>query len=212
MNSDKRNEILNCFYKYMPNVKTELKFSSSFELLIAVILSARSTDKSVNKITSRLFQIANTPNDILKLGIKKLKFYIKHVGLYNIKAKHIIDMCSILINNYDGEIPVDRKNLEFLPGVGRKTANVILNTLFGKDVIAVDTHVFRVCNRTKFATGNTVIAVEKKLDRYVLDPYKLYFHNWFVLHGRYICTAKKIKCNICFIRYLCEFNKKIFYE
>ncbi|QFQ32855.1 endonuclease III [Buchnera aphidicola (Aphis fabae)] len=205
MNKKKRYEILSLFHVNEPNPMIELFFSSDFELLISLILSAQSTDKTVNKITFILFKIANTPEGILQLGIEKLKYYIKSVGLYNTKAKYIIQTSFLLFNKYNNKIPKNRIELESLPGVGRKTANIILNVLFNKKTIAVDTHVFRVSNRTGFATGKNVIKVEKKLMKVVPSVFKKNIHFWFVYHGRYICKARKQKCNICLISKFCEF-------
>jgi len=208
MNQEKRYKILSLFYRNNPEPKIELVFSSSFELLLSVILSAQSTDLIVNKTTKTLFKIANTPESILLLGLRRLKNYIKYVGLYNIKALNIIRTSFLILTKYNGIVPNNRIELESLPGVGRKTANVLLNVLFKKKTIAVDTHVFRVSNRTHFVRGKNVKEVEKKLLKVVPDVFKLNFHSWFVLHGRYICTARKIKCNICLIHKLCEFDKK----
>ncbi|XRX42527.1 MAG: endonuclease III [Buchnera aphidicola (Eriosoma harunire)] len=206
MNQYKRNKILNTFNQLMPYPVTELNYSSAFELLIAVILSAQSTDINVNRVTKKLYRIANTPSKILNLGVDKLKFYIKSIGLFNKKANSIIQLCSIIISAYSSKVPGTRKDLESLPGVGRKTANVILNTIFHYPVIAVDTHVFRVCRRTNFVSGHTLKNIENNLNKYVDPIFKLYVHNWFVLHGRYVCTARKPKCNICCIRVWCEYN------
>ncbi|MCU4137097.1 endonuclease III [Buchnera aphidicola (Sitobion miscanthi)] len=208
MNKDKRYKILSLFYSKCPEPKTELIFSSDFELLLSVILSAQSTDFIVNKTTKTLFKIANTPKGILLLGLSGLKNHIKEIGLYNTKALNIIRTSYLILNKYDGMIPKNRIELESLPGVGRKTSNILLNILFKKKTIAVDTHVFRVSNRTNFAKGKNVKEVENKLMRVVPNIFKLNFHSWFVLHGRYICTARKIKCNICLIFKFCEFNKK----
>ncbi|QCI17529.1 endonuclease III [Buchnera aphidicola (Acyrthosiphon lactucae)] len=208
MNKETRYEILSIFNAQYPKNKTELVFSSDFELLLSVILSAQSSDVIVNKVTKILFKQANTPESILLLGLEGLKNYIKHIGLYNIKASNIIRTSSLILTKYNGIIPNNRIELESLPGVGRKTSNVILNILFKKKTIAVDTHVFRVSNRTNFAKGKNVNEVEKKLIKVVPDIFKLNFHSWFVLHGRYICTARKIKCDICLIFKLCEFKKK----
>lgn len=210
MNKEKRYKILSLFHTHNSDPKLELIFSSDFELLLSVILSAQSTDIMVNKITKKLFKIANTPQSILFLGLEKLKNYIKNIGLYNIKALNIIRTSFIIFHKYHGRIPKNRIELESLPGVGRKTANIILNVLFQKNTIAVDTHVFRVANRTNFAKGKNVKEVEKKLIKVVPVFFKLKIHSWFVLHGRYICTARKVNCNICLIAQLCEFNKKIF--
>ncbi|QIQ41727.1 MAG: endonuclease III [Buchnera aphidicola (Microlophium carnosum)] len=210
MNNKKRYNILSLFYKKYPDPNIELVYSSDFELLLSVILSAQSTDFSVNKTTKILFQRANTPESILLLGLNNLKNYIRNIGLYNTKALNIIRTSFLILNKYNGIVPNNRIELESLPGVGRKTSNIILNILFKKKTIAVDTHVFRVSNRTNFAKGKNVKEVEKKLIKVVPNIFKLNFHSWFVLHGRYICTARKIKCNICLIFKLCEFNKKIF--
>jgi endonuclease-3 len=188
-----------------PNPTTELKYDTPFELLVAVILSAQATDVGVNKATKRLFPVANTPKKILALGEERLKQYISTIGLYNAKAKNIIATCGLLIERHGGAVPRTREELEALPGVGRKTANVVLNTVFGETTIAVDTHIFRVCNRTGLARGKTVRAVEDKLVRVVPDEYKLGAHHWLILHGRYVCVARKPKCPECPIRYLCAY-------
>ncbi|AAM67680.1 endonuclease III [Buchnera aphidicola] len=208
MNKKKRFEILSLFYKKNSNPKIELVFSSDFELLLSVILSAKSTDVMVNKITGTLFQIANTPQSILKLGFNKLRHYIKSIGLYNTKSLNIINSAYLIKTKYNNKVPSNRTELESLPGVGRKTANIILNVLFNKNTIAVDTHVFRVANRTGFAKGKNVIEVEKKMIKIVPSIFKKYVHFWFVLHGRYVCTARQLKCKTCFIEKLCEFDKK----
>jgi endonuclease-3 len=181
---------------------------STFELLIAVILSAQATDVSVNKATKELFSLANTPQKILNLGESGLKKYIKSIGLYNSKAKNIIMTCKILINEYNCKIPEDRETLQKLPGVGRKTANVVLNNAFGQPTIAVDTHIFRVSNRTGIALGKNVLEVERKLEKFVPEEYKLHAHHWLILHGRYTCIARNPKCNECLITDLCEYRKK----
>ncbi|HJU08683.1 MAG TPA: endonuclease III [Rhodanobacteraceae bacterium] len=191
-----------------PEPTTELKYHTPFELLVSVILSAQATDASVNKVTAKLFPVANTPQKILKLGERGLKKYIATIGLYNAKAKNIIAMCRMLIERHHGEVPHTREELEALPGVGRKTANVILNTVFGEPTIAVDTHIFRVCNRTGLAPGNTVREVEDKLLRVVPNEYKLGAHHWLILHGRYVCVARKPKCPLCPIRDLCAYKYK----
>ncbi|CAL4319308.1 endonuclease III [Buchnera aphidicola] len=209
MNYKKRYKILSLFLIHNPYPKTELIFSSSFELLLSVMLSAQSTDFMVNKITKKLFKIANTPEKILQLGIENLKFYIKSLGLYNIKSENIIKTSILLLNKYDGLIPRTRFKLEQLPGVGRKTANIILNILFKKNTIAVDTHVFRVCNRTNFAQGKNVQELEKKLLKVVPTIFKINFHFWFLLHGRYICTARNFQCQKCIIYNLCEYKNNI---
>ncbi|QCI20272.1 endonuclease III [Buchnera aphidicola (Brachycaudus cardui)] len=208
MNKKKRYKILSLFYTQDSDPKTELIFSSDFELLLSVILSAQSTDLTVNKITKKLFKIANTPESIVFLGLERLTKCIKNVGLYNTKALNIIRTSFLIAYKYNGNIPNNRTILESLPGVGRKTANIILNTIFKKNTIAVDTHVFRVANRTNFAKGKNVQDVEKKLMKVVPPFFKLKIHSWFVLHGRYICTARKVKCNMCLIYNLCEFNEK----
>lgn len=191
-----------------PSPTTELIYHSPFELLIAVILSAQATDKSVNKATKLLFAKANTPQAILDLGEEGLKSYIKTIGLYNNKAKNIIATCQLLITQYQGEIPHSRKALETLPGVGRKTANVILNTAFGMPTIAVDTHIFRLANRTGLAPGKTVLMVENSLQKVVPQEYQKDAHHWLILHGRYICIARKPKCHQCIIKDLCLFTEK----
>ena len=210
MNKTKRIEIFTRLRDNNPNPTTELNFSSPFELLIAVILSAQSTDKGVNKATDKLFPVANTPEAILALGEDGLKQYIKTIGLYNSKGKNILKTCQLLIGEHNGEIPEDRKALEALPGVGRKTANVVLNTAFGHPTMAVDTHIFRVSNRTRIAHGKDVLEVEKRLLRLVPDEFMLNAHHWLILHGRYICTARKPKCGACLIEDLCEYNKKVY--
>lgn len=191
-----------------PQPTTELTYHTPFELLVAVILSAQATDAAVNKATAKLFPVANTPQKILKLGECGLKKYIATIGLYNAKAKNIVAMCRMLIEQHHGEVPRTREALEALPGVGRKTANVILNTVFGQPAIAVDTHIFRVCNRTGLAPGKNVREVEDKLLRVVPDEYKLGAHHWLILHGRYVCVARKPKCPLCPIRDLCAYKHK----
>lgn len=191
-----------------PKPTTELNYSTPFELLIAVILSAQSTDVGVNKCTAKLFPVANTPESILKLGVDGLKNYIKTLGLYNSKAENIIKTCRILVEKYNGEVPQTREALEALPGVGRKTANVVLNTAFGHETIAVDTHIFRVANRTGLAPGKNVREVEEKLLKVVPKPYRKDAHHWLILHGRYTCTARKPKCGSCLIEDLCEYPNK----
>jgi len=208
MNQEKCAKIFITFAKINPSPTTELLFNSEFELLIAVILSAQATDVSVNKITRTLFEIANTPQKILALGEETLKNKIKSIGLSNSKAKNITKTCEILIKKHHGLVPNTREQLEALPGVGRKTANVILNTAFGQETIAVDTHIFRVSNRTKLAVGRTPLAVEKKLLAIIPKPYLHNAHHWLVLHGRYICTARKPKCSLCPIEKYCEYDKK----
>jgi endonuclease-3 len=191
-----------------PEPRTELSYSSPFELLIAVILSAQATDVGVNKATSRLFPVANTPRAILELGIDGLKAYIRTIGLYNAKAENIIKTCRILIERHGGEVPRDRVALEALPGVGRKTANVVLNTAFGEPTIAVDTHIFRVANRTGLAAGKTPLAVEKALMKAVPDEFLRDAHHWLILHGRYTCKARKPNCPECIVRDLCVYKPK----
>jgi len=208
MNKLKRHEIFTRFKEQNPNPKTELNYSTSFELLIAVILSAQATDKSVNKATDKLFPIANTPQDIFDLGLDTLKSYIKTIGLFNAKAANIIKTCEILINKHSSITPSDRESLEELPGVGRKTANVVLNTAFGQATMAVDTHIFRVSNRTKIAPGKNVLEVEKNLLKFIPKEFLLDAHHWLILHGRYICIARKPKCGSCPIEDLCEFKQK----
>lgn len=208
MNQKKRKAIFQRFHAYNPHPTTELVYSSPFELLIAVILSAQATDKSVNKATKSLFIRANTPRKIVLLGLPSLKKYIKTIGLYNTKAKNIINTCKILLDQYQGIVPNNRDALESLPGVGRKTANVILNTVFHEATIAVDTHIFRVCNRTGLAAGKTPLAVEKKLLKVVPKIYLKNAHHWLVLHGRYTCLARNPKCPECIIQDLCEYTHK----
>ena len=208
MNPEIRYQILSRLRDENPNPKTELRYSSDFELLIAVMLSAQATDISVNKATERLYSIANTPEAIKNLGLRRLKSYIKTIGLYNSKAKNIIKTCGILIDKHESKVPEDRAALEALPGVGRKTANVVLNTAFGQPTMAVDTHVFRFSNRTHFAPGHNVLQVEKKLVKVIPDEFILDAHHWLILHGRYICTARKPKCSACVIYDLCEYKSK----
>ena len=208
MNKTKRTEIFTRLREQNPQPTTELNYKNEFELLIAVILSAQATDISVNKATLPLFKVANTPDKIFKLGEKKLKTYVKTIGLYNTKAKNIIKTCKLLIDEHNGQVPEDRAALEALPGVGRKTANVVLNTAFGHPTIAVDTHIYRVSNRTGIAPGKTVLEVEKRLLRLVPDEFKRDAHHWLILHGRYTCIARTPKCLSCSINDLCEYNKK----
>jgi endonuclease-3 len=210
MNKQKRTEIFTRLRTENPTPATELNYSSPFELLVAVILSAQATDKGVNKATAKLFPVANTPEAILALGEKGLKKYIKTIGLFNSKGSHIIKTCKILIDKHHSKVPQTREKLEALPGVGRKTANVILNTAFGQPTIAVDTHIFRVSNRTRIAPGKNVEEVEKKLIKFVPDEFKLNAHHWLILHGRYICIARKPKCDACIIEDLCEFKGKVY--
>ena len=208
MNKEKRIEILKRLRAANPHPTTELNFSSPFELLIAVILSAQATDKGVNKATDKLFPVANTPQAILALGVDGLKEYIKTIGLFNSKAENIIKTCRDLIEKHHGEVPEDREALEALAGVGRKTANVVLNTAFGHPTIAVDTHIFRVCNRTGFAPGKDVVKVEEKLIKVVPAEFKVDVHHWLILHGRYTCVARKPRCGACIIEDLCEYKNK----
>ena len=208
MNPTKRREIFTRLRENNPKPTTELAYESTFELLIAVLLSAQATDVSVNKATSKLYAVANTPASILALGEEGLKEYIKTIGLFNSKAKNTIATCQILLDQHNGEVPEDRAALEALPGVGRKTANVILNTAFGHPTIAVDTHIYRVSNRTGLAPGKDVVAVEKKLIKFVADDFKVDAHHWLILHGRYTCIARKPRCSSCIIEDLCEFKKK----
>jgi len=208
MNPAKRREIFLRLKKENPRPTTELNYTTPFELLIAVILSAQATDKGVNKATGKLFKVAKTPKAILRLGEKGLKKYIKTIGLYNAKAANILKTCAILAANYGEQVPDNREALESLPGVGRKTANVILNTAFGHPTIAVDTHIFRVANRTGLAAGKNVLEVEKKLLKFVPDEFKHDAHHWLILHGRYICVARKPRCGACVIYDLCEYKSK----
>ncbi|NOZ54320.1 MAG: endonuclease III [Gammaproteobacteria bacterium] len=208
MNNQKRYEIFKRLQSHNPHPTTELNYKTPFELLIAVILSAQATDKGVNKATNALFKAANTPKKIFNLGEDGLKAFIKTIGLFNTKAKNIIKTCSILLKQHQGQVPHDRTALEALPGVGRKTANVILNTAFGEATIAVDTHIFRVANRTKLAPGKTVLEVEKKLLKFVSDEFKQDAHHWLILHGRYTCVARKPRCHACVIEDLCEYQHK----
>ena len=210
MNNHKRQEIFHRLKKHNPNPTTELNYKSPFELLIAVILSAQATDKGVNKATRKLFKVANTPRKILNLGEDGLKEYVKTIGLFNTKARNIMKTCDILVKEHKGKVPQNREALEKLPGVGRKTANVILNTAFGEPTIAVDTHIFRVSNRTNFAPGKNVLEVETKLLKYVPDEFKQDAHHWLILHGRYTCVARKPRCGACVIEDLCEFKDKIY--
>ena len=208
MNKDKRRAILERLRANNPQPTTELNYRTPFELLIAVILSAQATDVSVNKATDQLYPVANTPAAILALGLEGLKSYIKTIGLYNCKAENILKTCQMLLTLHGGEVPEDRAALEALPGVGRKTANVVLNTAFGWPTIAVDTHIFRVANRTGFAPGKDVNEVEQKLLKHVPTEFKLDVHHWLILHGRYTCIARKPRCGSCLIEDLCEFKDK----
>ncbi|WP_198246817.1 endonuclease III [methane-oxidizing endosymbiont of Gigantopelta aegis] len=209
MNQKKRQQIFDRLAKAIPEPTTELEYSTPFELLIAVVLSAQATDKGVNKATKELFKHANTPEAILALGEEDLKHYIKTIGLFNSKAANIIKLCQRLLEKHNGEVPDTRDALEALAGVGRKTANVILNTAFGHPVIAVDTHIFRVCNRTRLAPGKTVLEVEKKLEKVTPKEHKKDAHHLLILHGRYTCIARKPRCGSCVIEDLCEYPDKI---
>ena len=208
MNNEKRQKIFEILAEAIPNPVTELNYSNPFELLIAVVLSAQATDKGVNKATAKLFPVSNTPQAILALGETGLKEYIKTIGLFNAKAANIIKLCETLLIKHQGEVPSDREALEALAGVGRKTANVILNTAFAQPTIAVDTHIFRVANRTGLATGKNVLEVEKKLDKTVPKQHKQAAHHLLILHGRYTCIARKPRCESCCIADLCEFKEK----
>lgn len=208
MNAAKRLEIFRRFHEDNPNPTTELAYSTPFELLIAVILSAQATDVGVNKATARLYPVANTPESILALGVDGLCEYIRTIGLYPSKAKNVIETCRLLIERHAGEVPNDRAALEALPGVGRKTANVVLNTVFRQHAMAVDTHIFRVSNRTNIAPGKTVLEVERKLVKFVPKDYLLDAHHWLILHGRYVCKARKPQCGSCRIEDLCEYKHK----
>lgn len=208
MNKQKRSEIFSRLREADPEPTTELEYSSNFELLVAVALSAQSTDKGVNKATRKLFPVASTPEQILALGEDGLRQYIKTIGLYNSKASNIIKTCKILVDQYDSQVPDDQKALESLPGVGRKTANVIRNTAFGHPTMAVDTHIFRVANRTRIAPGKTVLEVEKKLLKFIPAEFMLNAHHWLILHGRYTCIARTPRCGSCIIEDLCEYKQK----
>jgi endonuclease-3 len=212
MNREKRTAIFERLKANDPNPTTELAYHTPFELLVSVILSAQATDVSVNKATDVLFEVANTPEGILNLGLERLKGYIQTIGLFNTKADNILKTCAILLKQHGGEVPEDREALEALPGVGRKTANVVLNTAFGHPTIAVDTHIFRVANRTKIAPGKNVREVEDRLLRLVPEPYLKDAHHWLILHGRYVCTARKPRCGACIIEDLCEYRHKTEYD
>ena len=209
MNKQKRTEIFTRLRAENPNPTTELVFTSPFELLISVILSAQATDVGVNKATAKLFPAANTPEAIYALGVNKLKSYIKTIGLFNTKAENVIKTCKILVEKHNSVVPEDREALEALPGVGRKTANVVLNTAFHHKTMAVDTHIFRVSNRTGIAPGKNVLEVEKKLLKFIPDEFLLDAHHWLILHGRYTCLARKPRCGSCVIEDLCEFKQKV---
>jgi endonuclease-3 len=209
MNIIKRREIFTYFRTANPHPTTELEYGSSFELLVAVVLSAQATDKSVNLATKRLFPRANTPEKILELGEAGLRDNIKSIGLFKTKAKNILATCKILIQDHGSEVPRTRDELERLPGVGRKTANVVLNTAFGEPTIAVDTHIFRVANRTGIAPGKSVLEVELKLLKFIPEEFRHDAHHWMILHGRYVCKARKPECGMCRINNLCEFKQKV---
>jgi len=208
VNKEKRYEIFSRLRAENPHPVTELEYSSPFELLIAVLFSAQATDVSVNKATRKLFPVANTPEAMLALGVEGLKSYIKTIGLFNAKAENAIKTCRILVEQHNSVVPDTREALEALPGVGRKTANVVLNTAFRQIAMAVDTHIFRFSNRTKVAPGKNVLEVEQKLLKFVPKEFLLDAHHWMILHGRYICVARKPKCNACIIEDLCEFKEK----
>ena len=208
MNKLKRQEIFDRLARAIPEPTTELDYATNFELLIAVVLSAQATDKSVNKATAKLFPVANSPTEILSLSEEGLKKYIKTIGLYNSKAANIIKLCRLLLEHHNGQVPETREELEALPGVGRKTANVVLNTAFGQHTIAVDTHIFRVSNRTRIAPGKNVLEVERKLDKFIPAMHKKDAHHLLILHGRYTCIARKPRCSSCVIEDLCEYKDK----
>src|SRR5262245_52713046 len=208
MNPQKRAEIFARLAAANPNPTTELAYQTPYELLVSVILSAQATDKSVNLATAELFKVADTPQKMFALGVDGLIPYIKTIGLFRTKAKNVVEMSRLLIERHGGEVPSTREALEQLPGVGRKTANVVLNTAFGQDTMAVDTHIFRVANRTGLAPGKDPLAVEERLVKFVPEPYRHNAHHWLILHGRYVCTARKPACPRCLIRDLCEFRQK----
>ena len=212
MNKGKRIEIFSRLRRENPEPKTELKYSSTFELLISVILSAQATDVSVNKATVKLYAIANTPEKIFSLGVTGLKTYIKTIGLFNTKAVNVIKTCDVLVREHNSVVPDKRELLEALPGVGRKTANVVLNTAFRQIAMAVDTHIFRISNRTGIAPGRNVLEVERRLIKLVPEEFLLDAHHWLILHGRYVCLARKPRCGACVIEDLCEFRKKVYAE
>ena len=212
MNKAKRIAIFERLKEATPNPETELQYQTPFELLLAVILSAQATDVSVNLATKKLFASANNPETIRSLGIRRLKSFIKSIGLFNTKAENILKTCQILIDEHSGLVPKDRPSLEALPGVGRKTANVVLNTAFGEPTIAVDTHIFRISNRINLAPGKNVREVEDRLMRVVPNDFKQDAHHWLILHGRYVCVARKPRCGACVIEDLCEFKDKTEYE
>ncbi|UCE89929.1 MAG: endonuclease III [Pseudomonadota bacterium] len=208
MNPKKRAEIFRRLKEHNPNPTTELVYRTPFELLVAVILSAQATDRSVNQATAGLFKVASTPEKMLKLGERRLRSHVKTIGLFNTKAKNIIKTCGMLVEEHGSKVPEDRAALEALPGVGRKTANVILNTAFGQPTIAVDTHIFRVSNRTGLAPGKNVVEVERKLNKFVPNEFKKDAHHWLILLGRYTCVARKPRCGSCVIEDLCEYKHK----
>ena len=208
MNPAKRREIFLRFRAANPHPATELEYHTPFELLVAVILSAQATDVSVNAATRQLFPVAATPQAMLELGEERLREYVQRIGLYQTKSKHIIRTCKLLVEKHGGKVPQTREELEALPGVGRKTANVVLNTAFGQPTIAVDTHIFRVANRTGIAPGKDVLEVEQKLLRFVPDEFRHDAHHWLILHGRYVCQARKPKCPQCLIMDLCDYKEK----
>jgi endonuclease-3 len=212
MNRDKRQEIFTRLREHIENPRSDLEYRSHFELLIAVLLSAQATDISVNKATAKLYPVANTPQQMLALGEDGVREHIKTIGLFNSKAKNVIATCQILVDQYDSQVPESREALEALPGVGRKTANVVLNIAFGHPTIAVDTHIFRVSNRTRIAPGKNVIEVEKRLLKFVPDEFKMLAHHWLILHCRYTCIARKPSCGSCVIEDLCEYRHKIIDE
>ena len=212
MNKEKRIEIFSRLRRENPEPKTELKYSSTFELLISVILSAQATDVSVNKATVKLYAIANTPEKIFSLGVTGLKTYIKTIGLFNTKAVNVIKTCDVLVREHNSVVPDKRELLEALPGVGRKTANVVLNTAFRQIAMAVDTHIFRISNRTGIAPGKNVLEVERRLTKLVPEEFLLDAHHWLILHGRYVCLARKPRCGACVIEDLCEFRKNVYAE
>ncbi|MFT6039609.1 MAG: endonuclease-3 [Candidatus Azotimanducaceae bacterium] len=208
MNKTKRVQIMTKLRDANPTPKTELNYASTFELLISVILSAQATDVSVNKATGPLYEVASTPAAIFALGVDGLKQYIKTIGLYNSKASNVIKTCQLLVEQHDSVVPANRTDLEALPGVGRKTANVVLNTAFGEPTMAVDTHIFRFGNRTRFAPGKNVLEVERKLLKVIPDEFMVDAHHWFILHGRYVCMARSPRCGACVIYDECEYKHK----
>jgi endonuclease III len=208
MNPQKRAEIFARLAEANPNPTTELGYGTPYQLLVSVILSAQATDKSVNQATAELFKVADTPGKMVALGVDGLIPYIKTIGLFRTKAKNVVEMSRLLLERHGGEVPSTREALEQLPGVGRKTANVVLNTAFGQDTMAVDTHIFRVANRTGIAPGNNPLEVEERLVKFVPEPYRRNAHHWLILHGRYVCTARKPACPRCLLRDLCEYRAK----